>query len=91
MKYILFFVFIIAPGVGAAGQCDYPDDLDSAGRRCGRRAASVRPGGRLGGGDYDYTNVQKGKTLEQESEDEDMNNEDNQETENNSLIELNTY
>jgi hypothetical protein len=24
---------------------DYPDDLDSIGRRCGGRAASVRPGG----------------------------------------------
>jgi hypothetical protein len=30
-------------------RCDYPDDLDSAGRRCGGRAASVIPGGRLGG------------------------------------------
>ncbi|MBN2675982.1 MAG: hypothetical protein JXR30_01880 [Alphaproteobacteria bacterium] len=33
----------------AHARCDYPDDLDSAGRRCGGRAASVRPGGRLGG------------------------------------------
>ena len=35
--------------VSFAGNCDYPDQLDSAGRRCGGRAASVRPGGRLGG------------------------------------------
>lgn len=28
-----------------AGRCNYPDDLDSAGRRCGGRAASERPGG----------------------------------------------
>ena len=32
-----------------AGNCDYPEQLDSAGRRCGKRAASVRAGGRLGG------------------------------------------
>jgi hypothetical protein len=29
-----------------SGPCDTPDDLDSAGRRCGRRAASERAGGR---------------------------------------------
>lgn len=28
-----------------AGRCNYPDDLDARGRRCGGRAASVRPGG----------------------------------------------
>ncbi len=28
------------------GVCDVPSDYDSRGRRCGRRAASVRPGGR---------------------------------------------
>lgn len=32
--------------------CRYPDDIDSAGRRCGARAASVRPGGALGGIGY---------------------------------------
>ena len=37
-----------------AGPCDYPDQRDSLGRRCGGRAASVRPGGRLGG-DGRYT------------------------------------
>jgi len=31
------------------GNCDYPEQTDSAGRRCGNRAASVRAGGRLGG------------------------------------------
>ncbi|MBE9020221.1 hypothetical protein IQ272_29635 [Chroococcidiopsidales cyanobacterium LEGE 13417] len=31
------------------GNCDYPEQLDAAGRRCGNRAASVRAGGRLGG------------------------------------------
>jgi cytoskeletal protein RodZ len=29
------------------GNCDYPWQTDSAGRSCGNRAASVRPGGRL--------------------------------------------
>lgn len=33
-------------------RCDHPDDYDSAGRRCGGRAASVREGGRLGGDGY---------------------------------------
>lgn len=32
-----------------SGKCDYEWQYDSAGRRCGGRAASVRPGGRLGG------------------------------------------
>jgi endonuclease YncB( thermonuclease family) len=31
-----------APGI----KCMYPDDLDSIGRRCGKRAASERPGGK---------------------------------------------
>jgi len=30
---------------GGSGRCQYPDDLDSRGHRCGKRAASVRPGG----------------------------------------------
>jgi hypothetical protein len=29
-----------------SGSCNTPDDVDSRGRRCGKRAASVRPGGR---------------------------------------------
>ena len=29
----------------ASARCDYPDDVDSRGRRCGGRASSVRPGG----------------------------------------------
>lgn len=45
-----FSVFLSS---AAFARCDYPDDLDSAGRRCGGRAASVIPGGRLGGdGNY---------------------------------------
>ena len=32
-----------------SGNCDYPWQTDSLGRSCGDRAASVRPGGRLGG------------------------------------------
>jgi hypothetical protein len=32
-----------------SGRCDYPDQLDSRGYRCGNRAASRRAGGRLGG------------------------------------------
>jgi hypothetical protein len=31
---------------GGGGICDTPDQRDSAGRRCGARAASARPGGR---------------------------------------------
>lgn len=34
------------PSSSGSGKCNYPDDLDSAGRRCGKRAASERPGGR---------------------------------------------
>lgn len=33
----------------SSGRCDYPDQLDSRGYRCGNRAASRRAGGRLGG------------------------------------------
>ncbi len=29
----------------SSGRCQYPWQYDAAGRRCGRRAASVRPGG----------------------------------------------
>jgi len=31
---------------GGSGKCNHPDDLDAAGKRCGKRAASERPGGR---------------------------------------------
>ena len=31
----------------STGKCDYPWQRDSAGRKCGKRAASVRSGGRL--------------------------------------------
>ena len=33
----------------AYAACNYPSDRDSMGRRCGGRAASVIPGGKLGG------------------------------------------
>ena len=32
-----------------SGSCDYSWQTDSRGRKCGGRAANVRPGGRLGG------------------------------------------
>ena len=48
MKYLFVLSVLFSPLFSYA-RCDYPDDLDSAGRRCGKRAASVRPGGRLGG------------------------------------------
>ena len=55
MKYLLLsLTLLLFPFVSFAGSCDYPDQRDSAGRRCGGRAASVRPGGRLGG-DGRYT------------------------------------
>ena len=54
MKYLFVLLFLFSPLFSYA-RCDYPDDLDSAGRRCGKRAASVRPGGRLGG-DGSYSN-----------------------------------
>lgn len=37
-----------------AGSCDYSWQRDSAGRRCGGRAANVIPGGRLGGTGHYY-------------------------------------
>ena len=51
--YPLIGLFLI-PLTSFAGNCDYPWQRDSAGRKCGGRAASVRPGGRLGG-DGTYT------------------------------------
>lgn len=32
--------------VSGSGKCENPDDIDSRGRRCGARAATVREGGR---------------------------------------------
>ena len=48
---LLFFLvpFTFFPLTLVAGNCDYSWQTDSAGRRCGGRAASVRPGGKLGG------------------------------------------
>lgn len=36
---------VLSPAPVRAGNCNSPDDLDSRGRRCGGRAASVRSGG----------------------------------------------
>lgn len=41
-----------SPGGTGSGNCDYSWQTDSAGRSCGGRAASERPGGRLGGSSY---------------------------------------
>ena len=49
MKIILSFLITFIPFVSFAGNCDYSWQRDSAGRRCGGRAAAVIPGGRLGG------------------------------------------
>lgn len=38
-----------AGGSNSAGRCDYPDQIAADGKRCGDRAASRKPGGRLGG------------------------------------------
>lgn len=38
-----------AVGAGASGRCDFSGQIAANGSRCGNRAASVRPGGRLGG------------------------------------------
>lgn len=59
MNYILLLLcfILLIPLNGFAGNCDYPDQRDSIGRRCGGRAASVRPGGRLGGNGL-YTDSQ---------------------------------
>lgn len=42
-------LIIAATALPAAGRCNHPNDLDTAGRRCGSRAASERSGGRSGG------------------------------------------
>jgi hypothetical protein len=48
MQRALLAMFLLISSTIAlpvSARCDYPDDLDSIGRRCGGRAASVRPGG----------------------------------------------
>lgn len=35
----------VTQNASGSGRCDHPDDLDVRGRRCGKRAASERPGG----------------------------------------------
>ena len=73
MKYIWTAILFFFSALSFAGPCNYPDDRDSAGRRCGKRAASVRPGGRLGG-DGTYNNarvrppVQRDTASQQEQE-----------------------
>lgn len=50
MKKIILFVLAILiamTSVSYAGNCDYSWQTASDGSRCGRRAASERPGGRL--------------------------------------------
>lgn len=46
---LLFILLSFFPLNSFAGNCDYSWQTDSAGRKCGGRAANVRPGGRLGG------------------------------------------
>lgn len=47
---VLIAVFTITMFAAEAyAACNYPSDRDSMGRRCGGRAASVIPGGNLGG------------------------------------------
>ena len=55
MKSLFVLSVLFSPLFSYSGPCNYPDDRDSAGRRCGKRAASVRPGGELGG-DGTYNN-----------------------------------
>ena len=47
--FYMILILLFTPIASMAGSCDYPDQRDSRGRRCGGRAASVIPGGRLGG------------------------------------------
>ena len=61
MSYLILIFSLFFSLSACGGNCDYPDDRDSAGRRCGGRAASVRPGGKLGGdGRYIDSKVGKG-------------------------------
>lgn len=47
MKNIFTIILFIISSHLYAGNCNYPDDIAADGSRCGGRAASVRPGGRL--------------------------------------------
>ncbi len=49
MKYLFVLLFLFNPVLSYSGPCVHPEDRDSAGRRCGKRASSIRPGGELGG------------------------------------------
>ena len=57
--FLLMLLLGIMPGYSISGNCDYPWQTDSIGRRCGGRAASCRPGGRLGGGGVGCPKSQK--------------------------------
>jgi hypothetical protein len=41
----IFMLISLTIALPVSARCDYPENLDSIGRRCGGRAASVRPGG----------------------------------------------
>ena len=47
--FLLMLLFGFMPEYSFSGKCDFPWQRDSAGRKCGGRAASCRPGGSLGG------------------------------------------
>ena len=53
-KYLFIICITFFPLLVITGNCDYSWQRDSAGRKCGGRAAEVIPGGRLGG-DGRYT------------------------------------
>ena len=52
------------------GTCDYPDQRDSAGRRCEKRAGSVKSKGRFGSGEntitYQRQKIYKGVTFQEQ-------------------------
>ena len=54
MRKVFLLLSMAMPLLAYSGPCNNPDDRDSAGRRCGGRAASVIPGG-SSGGDGKYT------------------------------------
>jgi hypothetical protein len=44
-KLFFLMVLIVSVVAFARGNCQCPDQVDRAGRRCGRRSAFCRPGG----------------------------------------------
>ena len=67
MKTIIIALsFLLWPLYSYSGVCNYPKDIDSAGRQCGARAASIKLNGRLGGdGKYKASQKNKRQTEEQ--------------------------